>query len=881
MGCGCSKNLDTVAPPHKPYLVPPAASASTTLRLDKPAVSAPVHGACLAPASNPLAILDEGSELQGLRFAPWGEEDEDIARNFGFQGALASCKDPFSDADGLLQLSDRQREALHVWRRLPELIRAGEGRPEPTVLESTPTSEAICQGLVGDCSFLSALSTLADYERRFKEPVLSSIIHPKDVDAKARDAQQRPVYNEYGQYGCRLFFNGTARKVIVDDKVPVRRDGKLLCAHSARPRELWVTLLEKSFVKLMGSSYDMQGSNPGTDIFHLTGWVPETIPLNGDSDAAQGSSAVAGEAISAGGRRAGWDEVFAEAADGYHTGRCVVCVGTSELADAVPNGEARRLGHIEGVSVSTGLVSRHAYPVLDCRQVGRHRLLRLKNPWGRVRWRGRFSPGDAAWAEVLSGPILAGAGSGPANKGEAPGGAQPAEEAAVDDGRFWIEWDDVVRHFSHLYLCWAPRALGLHQVEVHSRWDPEPHFSRSALPDDTHLTAFNPQFLLRLNEPLPGTRGPTASIWVLLSRHVRVRSEIAAKYVAAHLYKGHSRLCCPDAPLEQGIYSNGECALVKLHSDAAPGEQEFIITVSQHAHKSMFNFTLQVYTSSPATLTPLPPLVPEAFAFGAVDGRWTPESAGGCSNNIWRFFQNPQWRFEVPEGGIDTLFIFLECPAEHSVNVRFFTGTTAQPETLRAARSSGAYRQGCCYLHLTDVAAGPYVAVVSTFRPALCGTYRLAWHSPRSIKLRPQPHPFAAPSEPLLEAVIKKVVRGREVRFRLQSLLQAPTLVSVRVQSACKEEGHRPALGLFCGSDVAADGVGGPFEQLAPCELLKTSYADSYYASSGGVVILVAELVPGTPYELQVFVPQKEREDEADLYVISDGRLALWPLRSA
>lgn len=923
MGCAacCSSSLDVVAAPHKPYRVPPG-KAESVVKVPGVLVKGPVQGSTLGStvgqhqhvAQQPVAqglasrtgdgrrvvngavpaatlpaktlpgsttlgkgrklrsssdeILEEGSEMQGLQICPWDEEDEDVAQNFGLGHPQAQQR-VFADSDGLLELSDRQREALHAWRRLPELIRAGAGKP--TVLEAQPSSRTICQGLVGDCSFLSALSALAEYERRFQDPVLSSIIHPRATSSRDDGtSHEGPIYNESGQYGCRLFLNGTTRKVVVDDQVPVRRDGKLLCAHSAIPKEMWVTLLEKSFVKIMGSSYDMQGSNPGTDVFHLTGWVPETIPLRSEFDIVCGGGGTTSEPVSAGGRRAGWDEVFSEAYEGYHSGRCVVCVGTSELVDAAPDAEARRLGHIEGVSVTTGLVSRHAYPVLDCRQLGKHRLLRLKNPWGRVRWRGRFSPGDAAWSEALPGIVSDGPQGAKRRLVEALGGDDPTADSDVDDGHFWIEWEDMLRHFSHLYLCWAPRALGLHQVEIHGRWDPNPQFSQCCLPDDTHITAFNPQFLLRLNAPPPETDERGVTVWCLLSRHVRMRADISTKYVAVHIYRGGSRLCCPDAPLEQGIYSNGECALVKLYSDKALGERDFVISVSQHAQKSLFNFTLQVYTTVPATLTALPLLVPRNWISGSEDGCWHKGTAGGCSNNLWSFFTNPQWRFEVPEGGLDNLFVFLECPAEHSVNVRLFAGSAARPESLRMARSSGAYRQGCCFLRVANLTAGPYIAVVSTFRPGLIGTYRLAWHAPKSIVLRPQPHPFALALDPPLTISARKVARGSAMRFRLTTREQAGSLASFRVQSNSKD-GAQPTLSFF--RLGPGDGRGAQ-QQVAPgVELLKESFAESFYSSSGCVAVLIAPLDPGAAYELQVFVPQEGRQDEADLYITSDACL--------
>jgi len=269
--------------------------------------------------------------------------------------------------------------------------------------------------------------------------------------------------------------------------------------------------------------------------------------------------------------------------------------------------------------------------------------------------------------------------------------------------------------------------------------------------------------------------------------------------------------------------------------------------------------------------------VSEGCCSGSVEGCWTASTSGGCSNNLWRFFQNPQWRFDVPDGCAQELCLFLECPAEHSVNVRLFSGSVARPDSLRTARSSGAYRQGCCLLRVADLEAGAYVVVASTFRPGLCGTYRLAWHASRDVRIRPQPHPFALPLEPPLLSVARKVPQGNRVRFGLKAAVAAPTLVSFRVQSACKQ-GQPPSLELLQvgrGEDASQDKDLGRLEQAAQCELQKQSYADSYFAFSGAAAILLAELLPGVAYVLQVLVPNSGPPDDADLYLTSDGCVAV------
>ena len=103
--------------------------------------------------------------------------------------------------------------------------------------------------------------------------LLDTVFYPYDR------VKNRPMISENGRYIFRLHFNGCYRKVVIDDRLPYSNSTRTLhVVDRQNPGLLWPALLEKAYLKVQGG-YDFPGSNSGTDLWVLTGWIPEQIFL--------------------------------------------------------------------------------------------------------------------------------------------------------------------------------------------------------------------------------------------------------------------------------------------------------------------------------------------------------------------------------------------------------------------------------------------------------------------------------------------------------------------------------------------------------------------------------------------------------------------------
>lgn len=136
---------------------------------------------------------------------------------------------------------------------------------------------------------------------------------------------------------------------------------------------LWVAVLEKAYAKLNRSYQALAAGTLGESLYDLTGapCVNLFFPWMSDAD-----------------KSTLFDRVLRD----HQQGQLMGC-STRMLKE-----KERTAGfQLE----KFGIVSRHAYSIIDVRRVGVTQLIRLRNPWGSFVWNGAYSDQSDKWTAAL------------------------------------------------------------------------------------------------------------------------------------------------------------------------------------------------------------------------------------------------------------------------------------------------------------------------------------------------------------------------------------------------------------------------------------------------------------------------------------------------
>ncbi|KAM9323944.1 calpain-2 catalytic subunit-like [Gastrophryne carolinensis] len=267
------------------------------------------------------------------------------------------------------------------WKRPQEIC------PSPQFICENMKWTDICQGNLGNCWFLAAAASLTLY------PLLLERVVP---------SQQSFQENYAGIFHFQFWQYGEWVDVVVDDRLPTK-NGELVFVSSEQKSEFWPALLEKAYAKLNGSYEALNGGWVNEAFVDFTGGVDESVNLK---------------------------------------------VAPPNLFQLIQNAVEKR--SLMGASINIqnpnetemrtpeGLVKGHAYSIIGVAEVEQHGrripLVRLRNPWGKVEWNGRWSDNSHLWS-LLDNAL------------------KDDLHVNREDGEFWMQMDDFMRFFDSLEIC--------------------------------------------------------------------------------------------------------------------------------------------------------------------------------------------------------------------------------------------------------------------------------------------------------------------------------------------------------------------------------------------------------------------------------------------
>jgi len=454
------------------------------------------------------------------------------------------------------------------------------------------------------------------------------------------------------------------------------------------------------------------------DFFCFEGWIPERIRLvsEGGGETKIGMTKRDGEDSS---HRA-WDRLRSA----HSFGDCLITISTGDLSELE--------------EASSGLVGGHAYAVLDVVEGGDGlKLLKVKNPWGRKGWKGRFSPEDDSSARNPS--FM-----------RSIGGSYSSSERDNHrvGGIFWIEFGDAMVFFDNLSLNWNPKLFS-HRSVLHELW-PLAQGPR----EDRYSWGDNPQFLLevRIGRITDALHLSSPSVWILLSRHISQTERegegvFMACHVANQLVGEAGRIFKPPHNLRHRcIYSNSQHILVRFDVDPTqdcPQNSDetkkrravYSLVVSQLEKSTDVRFSLQVFSTAPYQLYHSPPRPPY---LQEVKGRWSVEkcSAGGSFSHD-TYLLNPHYTFNISSP--TSLHIELKCSPSHSCHIMVANGEGRRRERFNFSDeviSSGSYIHGCSFASsASKLPQGNYTIIVSLFQPNIESPFLLNVYSDKRIRI--------------------------------------------------------------------------------------------------------------------------------------------------
>lgn len=483
--------------------------------------------------------------------------------------------------------------------------------------------------------------------------------------------------------------------MVIDDRLPTSKTSRSLhVINQNNPAHLWPALVEKAYLKVRGG-YDFPGSNSGTDLWIITGWIPEQLFLQGED--------VTPDLL--------WERLFRH----FNDGDVLLTMGTGKLTKREQKAQ--------------GLAAEHNYAVLDLKEVNNHRLLLVKNPWseGAV-WKNHGSTDYALMVSQM-------AEDGITNmQHQTP---LQASDNELFPGTFWMNLDSILQNFENLYLNWNP-CLFQYRQDIHFTWD------LSAESISPGCFASNPQFSV--------TSETGGTVWLLLSRHLKTGDYTTPEnendnsrytlhknepgFISLYAFKAKGyRVFLSDGAIYRGSYVDSPNTLLRLEMSA--NDAYTIVISEQSLPRSSYNFSLSAFSENPTQISP-----PKSkySRVSTIVAAWTCSTAGGNSESP-DYLSNPQFSLSLSEAADIAVLLETSNP-DFLAHVKVFFNNGRRVTSNRSRDimcDSGDYRKGCALAEIQSLAKGIYTIVCSTFAARQLGKFTLQLRSTKDFTLKPLP----------------------------------------------------------------------------------------------------------------------------------------------
>ena len=652
---------------------------------------------CRELPTSEKVLLWKSSRLNGGPYPPWNAEQSSPHDIHAGPAKLNEINHNFPET---------QKNILKGWKRQTE-----HGKP---TMKPTKPSDFV-QDALTDCSVVASLSALATRIERGFSNLLSQIFFPFD------EVTGWPAISTSGKYVIRMNFNGGLRKIWIDDSLPVSINDRFLhVIDRNNPNLLWPPLLEKAYLQIRGG-YDFRGSNSGTDLWILTGWIPEYIHLSN-------------EAIDS-------DQVWTQMFSGFQYGHVLITAGTGEILH-----ENEQL---------LGLIGRHDYAVRDLKQDkdGRRYML-LKNPWmdGPI-WRGKMVETSEQRTEDTkrlepssttdSGELVC---LSSASRAE----TSSSELRVSESGSFWMSFEDVLQYFNSIYLNWSPN-LFKYQADLHFTW---------SLPSQRNCFGS-----IRSSPQLSISSTEDGTAWLVLSKHFTdasndKRGQEAKKCFLSMLAfknKGYSVVSGRNA-VQKIDFVDAPQTVMQLKLEAS--ETITIVPMEQELPSGSLTLTLSVYSTVRVELGKAKDYYSDTFT---VAGNKNEDIPGG-ETNTHVFRQNPQYTLHLPATTQVCLAVETITNTDNQVRVQLVHNKgdrcEREPNKCDVLLDSGSYTKHCAVASTSRaysrnqlssiesqdediIPKGKYTVVIRAFNPDEIGRFKLSVLSNVNATLNPVMRPDA------------------------------------------------------------------------------------------------------------------------------------------